>query len=299
MPEPTGKPTPIRPSPGREPARSDDGLGPLQVRYFRRMRPQRVYGVTVGWPRRDERRAPPGTPPVMLRLLMAGAQVVPAELPLDPANPDAKATFYVTPIARGWLRNERLEVLVGGRKVQEVPLPSKVGGQGLTWTFLLLALLVPWFLLSYGKYSPLQLNKQDIRDSKQVQKLRDFQQRTVQNDKDPVAAAQAFIPELRRHPGQVLTDRLERELPDYLSENAGVYAAIDKVGDLYDNLVVWQTVEKHPIAFYAFVGFLVLALLSFILNQDRRTKRMSRPIALPRGAEATTPRREALAAEVE
>src|SRR5436305_1965140 len=153
---PKGKTTPPRAVP-RETVRSDT-IEPLQVRYFRRMSLQRVYGVSVGWPKRkDERRAPAGTPPVTVRLLMAGAQVVPSEHTLDPNEPEAKATFYVTPLAKGCLRSERLEILVGGRKVQEMPLPAKVGGQGLTWALLLLALLVPWFLLTYGKYSPLEL----------------------------------------------------------------------------------------------------------------------------------------------
>ena len=46
-------------------------------------------------------------------------------------RPDAEATFYVTPLARGWLRGERLEVLVNGRKVQELRLHGHVPVQFL------------------------------------------------------------------------------------------------------------------------------------------------------------------------
>src|SRR5689334_7664682 len=92
--------------------RSEGGsLGPVQVRYYKKMKLQRVYPVVVRWGRRD-RRAPAGTPPITLRLLMGGAQVVPAEQQISANDPDATATFYVTPVATGSLRNEKLEVLV-------------------------------------------------------------------------------------------------------------------------------------------------------------------------------------------
>lgn len=303
MPEPKGKSTYSRPSPAREAGRAEDGLGVLQVRYFRRMRPQHVYGVVVTWPKGQERRVPAATPPVTVRLLMAGAQVVPAELPLDPSDANAKATFYVTPLAKGWLRNERLEVLVGGRKVQEVPLPSKVRGQGLTWLLLALAILLPWFLLSYGKYSPLKLNKEDVEsvlNTKQVKALPLIQQQEIRFAKDPVEAAQLRIPELRQFdPGQVLHLRLKNELPDYLTDIEGVDEGLKKVGEMYDNIVVWN--GQYPIAFYVFVGLLLLALISFILHQDSRGRKVSRPIPVPRSpVEGVTTRRdEALAAEVQ
>src|SRR4051812_39329760 len=78
---------------------------------------------------------------------MAGAQVVPAEQTLDPANFDDRATFYVTPLAKGWLRGERLEVLQNGRKVQEIRLPCKVTTQRWTWFFLLLTIFVGWWVV--------------------------------------------------------------------------------------------------------------------------------------------------------
>src|SRR5262249_44845369 len=76
--------------------------------------------------------------------------------PLDPAKPDAKAVFYVTPLAKGWLRHECLEVLLGGRKVQEMPLATKVTTQHMTWALLILAFLVPWVLYNYVQNSPLE-----------------------------------------------------------------------------------------------------------------------------------------------
>jgi hypothetical protein len=143
-----------RPAEDRLPAREEHAgptLPPLAVRYYRRMHLQHVYAVAVSWDNRKGRKPPAGAPPVLLRLLMAGAQVVPSEQPLDPTQRDARVTFYVTPLAKGWLRNERLEVLLDGRKVQELPLSCHVTSQKMTWFLLVMSILVPWFLLTYIK----------------------------------------------------------------------------------------------------------------------------------------------------
>src|SRR5205085_1345221 len=125
----------------RESSRSPGGTRTIQVRYYRRMRPNRVYPVVVSW--QSSGRA---AEPVVVRLVMAGAQVVPAEQPLAGAEADGRATFYVTPLAKGQLRGERLEVLQDGKKVQEIKLPCKVTTQRLTWFFLLLTVLVCWWV---------------------------------------------------------------------------------------------------------------------------------------------------------
>lgn len=128
------------------------GLPPIAVRHWRRMKARRVYGVTVSWA---------GTPRpvgaargVTLRLLAAGAQVVPSEQFLDAAQPQAAVTFYVTPLAEGWLRAQRVEVLVQNRKLQEVPLATKVVHRRWALFFLALALLVPWAIQAVASGPP-------------------------------------------------------------------------------------------------------------------------------------------------
>ena len=64
-----------------------------------------------------------------------GAQIVPSEVALDPAKPDKAATFYLTPLALGWLPGVRVEVVHQGRKVQEIPLPCKTVRQRGTLLF--------------------------------------------------------------------------------------------------------------------------------------------------------------------
>lgn len=311
MPEaPKGKSTYSRGA-GRDQERSENTIAPLQVRYYRRMSSRRVYGVSVSWPKsKDERRAPAGTPPVTVRLLMAGAQVVPSEQTLDPADPGAKATFYVTPLAKGWLRGERLEILVGGRKVQEVALPAKVGSQRATCVLLLLALLVPWLLLSYGKYSPLTLSKVDVLRHELFTKtrdkggLREIDKARILRADNPGREAPNVDGEFGKiTPGDILRERIAHELPSmpgFIDDSVpavrdGLVTFRGKIGDFYDNLLEWTS--QYPIAFYVFAVFLVLALISFIVNQDKRKKRASKAIPIPRsGVDGPMSRREEVVA---
>src|SRR4051812_29289199 len=125
---PESPPTRGRAAPQRAAGSGQDygratGAPQVQVHYYRRMRPNRVYPVVVSW-----KGAARTAAPVTVRLVMAGAQVVPPEQTLEPGR-DERATFYVTPLARGWLRGERVEVLQDGRKVQEIRLPCKATTQ--------------------------------------------------------------------------------------------------------------------------------------------------------------------------
>jgi hypothetical protein len=117
----------------------------LKVRYYRRMKQSRVYPFTVAW---GDKPKPFGTVKnVTVRLLGAGAQIVPSEQALDATRPDLKATFFVTPLAYGWLRAQRIEVVVQGRKVQEIPLASKVVCQCWAGFWFILAIALPLALM--------------------------------------------------------------------------------------------------------------------------------------------------------
>jgi hypothetical protein len=129
--------------------RNENVLPPLRVTYYRQMRRQRVYQATVSWYKGSTMRPPSGVEPIRVRLIMAGAQIVPSEQVLDPSDPDATVRFYVTPLADGKLRAEHLEVLIQGRKVQEVLLPARVVNQRRTWMMLLMAVLMPWMIFTY------------------------------------------------------------------------------------------------------------------------------------------------------
>jgi hypothetical protein len=120
----------------------------LRVRYYYRMKPQRVYPLVVEVLRGT---ASPGAAPdpVVVRPLIPGAHVVPAEHTLDVNRVGERANFYVTPLARGRLPAPCVEVLQHGRPVGSIPLRMKGVTQRLTWLLLLLTLLVPGVLYYY------------------------------------------------------------------------------------------------------------------------------------------------------
>ena len=231
----------------------------LQLRYYKRMTPNRVYAVSVGW-EKNARRTPAA--PVTLRLVMAGAQVVPAEQPLNPNNPKANVTFFVTPLAKGWMRNERLEVVSNGKKVDEVLLKCKAVTQRPAWVFLLLAFLIPWLMLSLCKYSPLSNQPSNGRQN-------------IETD-----ASQA---------GSVLKSRIEREVPRLTDavDNEQTQKAQkvldsfwDKVAEGYQQMIQWIGVEDQPIPFFTCVAFLFLAFMSWWFRSNKTKKRRTDPIQL-------------------
>src|SRR5262249_26290928 len=105
------------------------------VRFLRPMKLQRVQRVVVqlhGYPR-GRPFAEMDDVPVLVRLSIPGALVTPTEAPLDATQPGSQTTFYVTPLARGRLRDAKVEVRQRGRLLQEIPLPVKGSSQRLTW----------------------------------------------------------------------------------------------------------------------------------------------------------------------
>ena len=122
------------------------------AKFYRRMKPQRVFPLVVEL----QGTAGGSSGPVFIHPFIPGAHVVPAEQTLDPAASKSKATFYVTPHAKGTLRGARLDVFHQGRLVQELPLTMRTATQRLTWVLALLTVLVPALLLYFTVYHPLK-----------------------------------------------------------------------------------------------------------------------------------------------
>ncbi|HMF16671.1 MAG TPA: hypothetical protein VKE98_05655 [Gemmataceae bacterium] len=248
-------PTPTRSSPSEHMGPS---LPPLKITYYKRMKRQRVYTATATWYNPEKRRPPAGAEPVVLRLLTAGAQVVPSEQPLDPAKPDAKAVFYVTPLARGWLRHECMEILLGGRKVQEIPLSVKVTSQRFTLFLLALTILVPWFLYNYVVKSPLY--------------------NTISGKTVGETLAARIAEGVPETPGFI-----KNNLP--FIHNGLVSFRDDVIGGAYN--LLWNLADKHPLTLIITVALLLLTIISWIAHWDRRKRRYGKPV--PVGADPTGP----------
>lgn len=252
-----------------ESTRSAPTLPALRVRYYRRMRPQRVYSVEVNWQKGDK---PPRGEKVTVRLIAAGAQVLPSEQLMDPSKPEEKATFFVTPLAKGWLRNQKLEVLLQGRKVQEIPLKTKVVTQCMTWTLLLLMFVVPWFLHTFFKNTPLEysLQSEGIAPDGTVFKI---YKKSPSISKSLDHFIRDNVPEL--------PDQIKDAVPqvDSTLKDARFYFA-----DTYEGLV--KISRDEPLAFYAGGVLFILMLLSAWFHNEKRKKAVGKPIPLGNGTGA-------------
>jgi hypothetical protein len=227
------------------------------------MRPNRVYPVVVGW-RGGARPAAP----VTVRLVMAGAQVVPAEQTLEPGG-DERATFYVTPLARGWLRGERLEVLQDGRKVQEIRLPSKATTQRSTWVLLLLTVFVAWWvvpILTDKAMVPKTQTDQEKLEGAVVQ----YEQPATGLTKRVKEYLPRMLPVAEKYLPKDVTRNLTRDIPEQIGSSIYI---------LYD----YEANQHIPIA-EALVGVLILlTLFSWFTHLERRKSRVGRPLPVGGG----------------
>lgn len=223
------------------PPRSSAGFPALKVVYYRRMKQGRVYPITVAW---GERPKPLGTiKTVTVRLLGGGAQMVPSEQALDSTRPDVKATFFVTPLAYGWLRAQRIEILVQGRKVQEIPLASRVTCQCWAGFWFILAFLLPIALIWLQSVPP----------------------QTIEN------GLWTHIPALP----EMLTEKAPPVVAEYWDRTW------DVAGSFAEKALDFNRTKL--LAFPVFIGFLLLSLWSLFTHRDKTAKRWSEPIAIPSG----------------
>jgi hypothetical protein len=263
------------PVPQRAPARnasSASGKGQrLWVRYWKQMRPNKVYPLEISTSGRGD-----GLP-VTLRVVMAGAQVVPAEQTLDVANPRDKVTFYVTPLAKGKLRAECVEVLQDGAKIQEIRIPSKVCTQNRTLVWLALSLLIPWLILHYFVYSPVGF---------QAPLELDGTEKYVRHPwKDYAKGAEGADPRADR-----ITHFVTDNTPDIKPLVGNNQDILDQYEDArafpenaYIHLFRLYRDLGQPIALYVFLFFLLIAFISFAWRQEGRKTVYSK--ALPSSAE--------------
>jgi hypothetical protein len=198
---------------------------------------------------------------------MAGAQVVPAEQTLEPGG-DGRVTFNVTPIARGWLRGERLEVLQGGRKVQEIRLPCKATTQRLTWLLLFLTIFTAWWVVPIftdeAKVAKTPTERQII-EGDPVQ----YELPATGITKRVKSYLPRLLPAAEKHLPKDVTDSLTTDIPEKIG--ASIYV-----------LYSFETNDNIPIA-EAILGVLILlTLLSWYLHLERRKRRVGK--ALPVGA---------------
>lgn len=288
MPPPIPSSTPTKASPAAAPLALSASGGQHQIvaRYYRRMKPWRVYRLVVEL-RSLAKKGTGGIAPtgdaVRVRPQVPGCFITPTELDVSPKGSANRATFYVTPLANGRLRDARIGVYHQGRMLQEVPLAMKAVTQCLTRWLLFLTVAAPLFLWWGTAYLDLSAPKTPGGKNRAPVPER----KATASDEAPPNAEPADAPAdaepkpVRRKPGP-LEKALIQNVPEYQGYTR---QAARHVQQGYDALREKQ--QKEHLGFWVFASFLGLTVLSLATHRQSRGKRKGKPLALP--APATTP----------
>ena len=137
------------------------------VRYRTKMRNGQCFPLVVilqeeGRPlARKEQFAPDGSKPMLsVYPIIAGAQVTPVSVDIAPMH-GSEAKFWVAPVARGTLRDARVELRSGGRVVSSVPLSMTVSSRRLTKFLAFLTIALPLLFL-YLRTHPMVVWKTEM-----------------------------------------------------------------------------------------------------------------------------------------
>jgi hypothetical protein len=266
------------------------------ARYYQRMKRQRVYPLVVCWGKRNSASDRPGAalPELVVRPIVPGSLVVPAELPLESA-PDATATFQVTPLALGRLRSAHVEVLHQGHIVSTLRLKMIVVRQLISWVLLALAVFVPLLLIfttGHHKLTGEMKRRPATENEKAAFQVRQGPAPGAKNAspkakvkvKDKaVKPAEDDTPMLMTHeydpsPGEVLQDRLTEAVPAIPGITNNI---IWGLGEGYQ-FVCDQVKDKPQLPLYIGAGFLVMAFFSWLLHLSARRWVRGRPLVMSR-----------------
>jgi hypothetical protein len=129
---------------------------PLTFRFYSAMKPRRVYPLTVQLPRGAADKASTGAAPLVIKPVIAGAVVTPAEQTLDLTPSGGQVAFQVTPLAKGRLPEARVDVTHHGRLVERVRMLMRGRTQFATWVLFLLTLIIPSVMLYFTSIAPLR-----------------------------------------------------------------------------------------------------------------------------------------------
>jgi hypothetical protein len=257
------RPAPTSKKPAKA-ARSEPAGPNLQIRYFRRMKPNRTYSLIVEMPkkkRRDEEDDDNGAI-VVVRPSIPGALLQPAEQRFEVA-PGNQITFHVTPLTRGRLPRARLEIFAPSQPPQTIPLWMKAKTQRLAWFLLLLAFLLPTGIikLTLGDWKP--------RGSGDLVNMEDNIRNSITDYLPPipiVSAPAKFLPE----------DFSQVTIVGLLSNRLAVgYAELNTLVTKKDD----EGKDKRWISTAVGFGFLVLSFFSWALHRPRK-RRVVRELTL-------------------
>jgi hypothetical protein len=281
---------------------------PLRVSYYATMKPQRIYPLVIEvLPGRSPSADGAAGVMVTLRPAVAGALVVPPELPLDVSRPGSHASFHVTPLARGRLPEACVRIFQDGRQVQEIRTRMTVKTQRMTWVLLFAIVLLPWFLSYWCRTNPLRgvvpINQplaaaqfDGADDGPKPAAGQKPAEKPVDGRKPrgggggataPVPPDQAILDRMQKAsemegtPGEVLGCRMKTYLDDELPDVEFKGPFIEKVSRVarraYDEMHFW--VPHLYIPWWSCLAFIFLTFASWVMHRPTRV-RLTRAVAL-------------------
>jgi hypothetical protein len=272
------------PSPGQPQFR-------LRARFQRRMKLHKVAPVFVELSPPVHGRAPAATDaPLLVHLSVPGAQVTPAEVPLDIAQPGARAQFLVTPLAYGWLNQAHLEVRHRGQLVQQTPLAMRGSSNAVTWFLAALTVLVPAFVLYATHYHKLEgtihrppsgvKQPEPAKKGAGVQAVGPHEADALKpkNAKGGDKPQSKQVADTRPGaPGELL----EREILDHTYPIPYVTQPVARfLGIVYDYACMWSAPKEQYLAFWLALFFGALTFAAWVRHLGFYTSQLSKPFGL-------------------
>jgi hypothetical protein len=233
---------------------------------------------------------------VVVRPVIAGALVAPAEKTLEPSS--GPATFVVTPVAVGKLSEARVALTPANGKRTEVVLPMRSVRQRLTKLLLLLTLLVPIGLL-YLKYEkveelPLSVVEQGqdsgprlIDDGRKRPPLERHVPAGPERKPPPAPRPQqttATLDNVKASPAQTVAYYIKQNLPTMPGVTDNLASG---VGHAYEFLYAW--LNQDPVPFYAGLALLIMTGASWLAHRSASARRRSGPLQFNRPASPNSP----------
>jgi len=270
---------------------------PVIVNYYRRMRVQRVFPLTV-----DLQASEALNGRVQVRPIIPGAFVTPGIREVELGPPGSTLRFSVTPMAWGRLPHARISLFQNGRHAGNVPLPMKGVRQLDTWLFLFLAFLVPaaiFFFTSHLDWSragnvkahdePLQMSHAADTPAPEdaTTPIPDANRQRAEAMggafRTPAKAEASQPPQTGEKGGERSPATMEPKRPSGAIERMIVHEVPEFEGltrpvavQMQDCYEIFQRTEKqYRISLYVGGAFLALALISCFMNRSTRARKQS------------------------
>jgi hypothetical protein len=248
----------------------------LVARFSRQMKPQRLYPLVVQL-RRNKRQTDDGSIGTLhLRPVIPGAIVTPTDYTLDLDHPVTNPPFYVAPLAKGILRNARMEIFQQGRLVGTIALPMKTVRQTFTWFMLFLTIAIPcttFWLARYTNFTrsgTIVATKTDDEDNDLKLTEDDGIKKPNQSDEGKGEKASPSFPKIQNSEGGI-----ERSLKRVLPEASFSQTVATAAQDTYDAV---HYGSDYNLSFYLAVVLMGLTCMSWAMHTTRGCRRKARPV---------------------